>query len=119
MRFLPLLLPLILLTALSSTARADDPGAPESTPRAGQTLRIEFPIDTVTPTLVQADAPDFGSLLPPSSPVTSDAVVPERMSLAMNLAGGFVLAGLGLWRNRRVASAGSFSGARRIRSLNS
>ena len=124
MRFPSPLLPLILLIALSSTVRADDPGALVSTPRAGQMLRIEFSIDAsrfafdsdaVTLAVVEADGPSFDSLIPPSPRITSVGMVRERGSFGMNLAGGCVLAGLGLWRNRRVASAGCFSGARHIR----
>lgn len=115
MKFLSPLLPLVLLTVLSSTVRAGDPGAPESTLPAGRTLHIEFSIEAPTLALVQADGPDFGSPIPSSPRITCVGVVPERGSFGTNLAGGCVLAGLGLWRNRRVVSAGCFSGARRIR----
>jgi hypothetical protein len=119
MRFFSPFLPLVLLIALSSTVRADDPGAPETTLQAGRMLPNEFSIDVVTLALVEADGPDLESLMPPPPRIASVAAVPERRSLGMHLAGGCVLAGLGLLRNRRVASAGCFSGARRIRSPNS
>lgn len=115
MRFPSPFLPLVVLTVLSSTVRADDLGAPESTLQAGRTLHIEFSNDAATLALVQADGPSFGRLIHPSPRITSVGVVPERGSFGTSLAGGCVLAGLGLWRNRRVASAGCFSGARRIR----
>lgn len=115
MKFLSPLLPLVLLTALSSTVRADDPGAPDTTRQAGRTLHIEFSIDAVTLALVEVDGPNVGTPIPPSPRITSVGVVPERGSIGTNVAGGCLLAGLGLWRNRRVASAGCFSGARRIR----
>jgi len=92
---------------------------PESTPQAGRTPHIEFSIDAVTLALLEADGPNFDSLVPPSPRITSVRVVPERRSFGTNLAGGHVLAGLGLWRNRRVASAGRFQGARRIRAPDS
>ena len=119
MRFSSPFLPLVVLTALSSTVRADDPGAPDSTLQAGRTLHVEFSIDAVTLALVEADGPNFDSLIPPPPRITSVGVLPERRSFGTNLAGGCVLAGLGLWRNRRVASAGCFSGARRIRTPDS
>ena len=119
MRFPSPFLPLVVLTALSFTVRADDPGAPESTLQAGRTLHIEFSIDAVTLALVEADGPDLVGLMPPPPRIASVGVVPERGSFGTSLAGGGVLAGLGLWRNRRVASAGCFSGARRIRTPDS
>ncbi len=115
MKFLSPLLPLVLLTVLSSTVRAGDPGAPESTLPAGRTLHIDFSIEAPTLALVEADGPNVDSLIPPQPSITSVGVVAERGSFGTNLAGGCVLAGLGLWRNRRVVSAGCFSGARRIR----
>jgi hypothetical protein len=108
-----------VLTALSSTVRAGRSGRAGLHSAAGRTLHIEFSIDAVTLALVEADGPDFGSPIPPSPRITSVGVVHERGSFGTNLAGVCVLAGLGLWRNRRVASAGCFSGARRIRTPDS
>lgn len=88
MRFPSPFLPLVVLTALSSTVRADDPDAPESTLQAGRTLHIEFSIDAVTLALVEADGPDLVGLMPPPPRIASVGVVPERGSFGTSLAGG-------------------------------
>lgn len=63
--------------------------------------RFEFDIDAVALSLIEATGPNFGSTIPPAPTITSVAVVPEPSSAMMSTAGGVLLAGLSLWRQRR------------------
>lgn len=63
--------------------------------------RFRFDIDSVALSLIEATGPNFGSTIPPAPTISSVAVVPEPSPVMMSMAGGVLLAGLSLWRQRR------------------